>query len=55
VVLQPNETNQLDKPSEILTFHVRSFSKDRLTKQIGVISRQELKTVKECLNDILTY
>lgn len=55
VVLQPNETNQLEKPSEILTFHVRSFSKDRLTKRLGVISRQELKAVKECLNEILTY
>jgi mRNA interferase MazF len=55
VVLQPNETNQLDKPSEILTFHVRSVSKDRLTKRIGIINKNELKAIKDCLNEILTY
>lgn len=55
VVLQPNEINLLEKPSEILTFHVRSISKNRLTKRVGALSQQELKAVKQCLNEILTY
>ncbi len=55
VVLQPNANNQLEKPSEILTFHVRSISKNRLTKRIGCISPQALQAIKTCLNDILKY
>lgn len=55
VVLQPNSKNKLTASSEIMTFHVRSVSKDRLIKKIGVISDEELEQIKHCLNDILKY
>ena len=35
VILQPNAQNGLSKISEALTFHIRSISKERLTKKIG--------------------
>lgn len=55
VILKPNGTNGLSETSEILTFHVRSLSKNRLKNKIGKISTEELMKVKLCLNDILTY
>lgn len=55
VILEPNAKNKLREPSEILTFHVRSVSKERLKYPIGSISSEELKQIKKCLDDILRY
>lgn len=55
VVLKPYKTNGLKSKSEILTFHIRSISKDRLTEKMGNISDKEFEQVKECLGDILQY
>ncbi|PKR81262.1 transcription elongation factor GreAB [Brumimicrobium salinarum] len=55
VVLLPDDKNQLKQTSEILTFHLRSMSKDRLLKKVGVISNEELQQIKNCLDDILRY
>lgn len=54
VVLQPTLENGLEKPSEILTFHIRSVSKERLVKHLGTVSKIQIAQVKECLDDILT-
>lgn len=55
VVLQANRENGVKAASEILTFHVRSLSKERLKEKIGNISAKELKQIHACLNDILRY
>lgn len=55
VVLEPTETNGLEKQSEIMIFHVRSISKNRLVKKVGNISDQQLATLKQGLEDILRY
>ena len=55
VVLQPNAENGLNETSEVLTFHVRSVSKERLVKKIGRINEAELNELKDGLNDILNY
>lgn len=55
IVLEPNQTNGLSAKSEILTFHIRSISKERLVKKLGKISEQQLTELKEGLNDILRY
>ena len=55
VVLQPTEQNGLTVESEILTHHIRSISKDRLTKRIGTIEEKEVQLIKKYLNEILTY
>lgn len=55
IVLEPNETNGLIEKSEIMIFHVRSVSKDRLVKKIGNITEKELSELKLGLNDILRY
>ena len=46
IILQPNSENKLKKTSEILTFHIRSVSQERLMKKIGKISTQETEKIK---------
>jgi len=55
VVLEPNDKNKLTKKSEVLTFHIRSISKNRFVRKIGSIDTKELALIKQCLNDILRY
>jgi mRNA interferase MazF len=55
IVLTPNKQNGLSEESEILTFHIRSISKERLGKKIGNISSEQVNQLKQYLNEILTY
>ncbi len=55
IVLEPTAINGLSKPSEIMIFHIRSISKDRLVQCIGSITSEELSTLKKGLGDILRY
>ena len=55
IILEPDEINGLSAKSEILIFHVRSISKERLIKKIGQISDNQLEKLKDGLNDILRY
>ena len=55
VVLEPGKTNKLNKRSEILVFHIRSVSKERLVRKIGDITTAELNSIKRGLDDILRY
>jgi mRNA interferase MazF len=55
IVLQPTKQNGLDQISEVLVFHIRSISKNRLVKKIGNISDAELGQLKLGLNEMLKY
>jgi len=55
VQLTPNETNNLNKNSEVLIIHVKSVSHHRFRKKIGVISLSELSKIKQNINKILKY
>jgi mRNA interferase MazF len=55
VILEPSTGNGLIKTSEILVFHVRSVSKERLKNKIGSITSKQLKEIKQTLDDILRY
>lgn len=55
VVLEPTKENGLSTTSEILTHHIRSISKDRLSKRMGVIEEKDVQLLKKYLNEILTY
>jgi len=54
-ILIPSETNGLNNESELLVFHIRSISKDRLVKKIGNIKSEELELALNTLNDLLKY
>lgn len=55
LVLKPNKVNNLDKTSEILTFHIRSISKERLQSKMGTINADELAQIKKGFDDIWRY
>ena len=55
VVLEPDSENGLKVTSEVLTFHIRSVSKNRLKRRIGRIEIKELNRIKSGLDDILRY
>ena len=54
-VLKPTKTNGLQSESEMLVFHIRSISKDRLAEKLGKIETSELERAIKSLNDILDY
>ena len=54
-VLMPTKANGLKKESEMLIFHIRSVSKDRLVEKLGSIENSELERAMKTLNDILKY
>lgn len=54
-ILRPDKFNGLKQKSEMLIFHIRSVSKDRLVWQMGTIESTELKQAVETLNDVLRY
>lgn len=54
-VLPPTPSNGLKDESEMLVFHIRSVSKDRLVEKIGSIETEALKRSIKTLNDILRY
>jgi mRNA interferase MazF len=55
LVLTPDNENGLNETSEILTFHIRSVSKDRLISKFGSIKPEQLSAIKKGLDDILRF
>ena len=55
LILEPDDTNRLSQKSEVLTFHIRSVSKERLIKKVGRITGTQLKELRQGLDDILRY
>ena len=53
VVLKPSKTNKLNTASEVLIMHLRSISTDRLESKIGEISPDQLKMLREGIQDLL--
>ena len=54
-VVAPSSTTGLKVSSEMLVFHVRSVSKDRLVKRLGTVEPGHLSQAIKTLNDILKY
>lgn len=54
-VLEPTAKNGLKKKSEMLVFHIRSVSKERLIGKIGEIESAELDQAIKTLGDLLKY
>jgi mRNA interferase MazF len=54
-VLIPSKVNGLKATSELLIFHIRSISKDRLMAKLGRVEAEELSLAIKTLNDILKY
>ncbi len=55
IILEPNNQNGLLKKSEVMVFHIRSISKERLVKKTGSITSKQLSEIKQGLRDVLKY
>lgn len=55
VKLEKDKISKLDKDSEILTFQVRTISKDRMIRKIGEITTAQLKEIFYSLNEVFYY
>jgi mRNA interferase MazF len=54
-ILKPSKENGLKTESEMLVFHIRSVSKERLVRRLGAIEHQSITNVVKTLNEILKY
>jgi mRNA interferase MazF len=54
-ILSVSKNNGLKEVSEVLIFHIRSVSKDRLVQRIGMTEKSELNLAIKTLNEILKY
>lgn len=54
-ILKPTKNNGLSANSEVLVFHIRSVSKIRLVRKLGVIEQNEKDVLMKTLDDILRY
>jgi mRNA interferase MazF len=54
-ILVPDGKNGLKSTSEMLIFHIRSISKDRLIEKLGQIDQSTVQKSVKTLNDILKY
>jgi mRNA interferase MazF len=55
LILEPDRQNGLSQRSEVMIFHIRSVSKERLIRRIGAIPEAQLEQIKKGLGDILRY
>lgn len=53
-ILEPSRVNGLKIESELMVFHIRSISKERLIEKIGEVSTEELNEALATLKDITT-
>jgi mRNA interferase MazF len=54
-ILEPDNMNGLRQPSELLVFHFRSISRNRLREKVGKVRRETVRTAAATLNDLLYY
>lgn len=54
-VITPDKVNNLKAASQAIPFQVRTISKMRLTKKLGLISENDLINIKRGLDLFLTY
>ncbi len=55
VVIPKDQLNGLLADSEVITFQLRTITRQRLRTKIGEISPQQLQAIIQGLNDVLTY
>ena len=55
VLLRKDTRNNLASDSEVITFQIRTVSKDRLFRKIGEVSDGDLRYIKAGIAAVLTY
>ena len=55
VIIEKSTRNNLKKDSEVLVLQIRTISKQRLTRKLGIITNDQLELIKEGINLYLNY
>jgi len=55
VKVEKNKENNLRENSEIITFQIRTISKERMIKKMGEITDEQLKEIFYSLNEVFYY
>jgi mRNA interferase MazF len=55
LVLKADDGNRLEKDSEVITFQIRTISKDRLIRKMGEITGEQLEEIRRGLFEVLKY
>jgi mRNA interferase MazF len=55
VTVRKDAGNGLDMDSEVITFQVRTITRERLVRKLGEITPAELEAIKKGLTEILTF
>ena len=53
--LKKDKHNGLKENSEVISFHIRAISKERLANKLGRITHEQLTEIKQKLNEVLTF
>ncbi|MEQ8625932.1 MAG: type II toxin-antitoxin system PemK/MazF family toxin [Vicingaceae bacterium] len=53
LIIVPNKSNGLSQKSEVLNLHLRSISKDRLIKKLGIVDKKDLAFVRTGIAEII--
>ena len=54
-IIQPDKINKLKIASQAIPFQIRTVSKSRLKKRVGIITEEQLDEIKRGLDIYLTY
>lgn len=54
-ILEPSKDNGLKQRSEVLVFHIRSISRDRLVQRAGQVAKSDLELALKTLGDLMRY
>ena len=55
LLVKSTPENGLPLDSEVITFQVRTISKERLISKLGTITNEQLAKIKQGLSEIMTY
>ncbi len=55
VILNKDSLNNLTSDSEVITFQIRAVAKQRLRGKLGEVTKEQLKAIRQGLDDVLMY
>ncbi len=55
LIVEANEVNGLPQKSEVITFQIRTLAHERLSRKIGVLTKEQVGWIRRGLTEVLTY
>lgn len=55
IILKKDSINNLSSDSEVITFKIRAVTKQRLRGKLGEVTEEQLRKIRQGLDEVLTY